>query len=1147
MAAIRLPFPSSRRSSQSTATRRTPNRRRQPGRTIPVLTIPPPSLTVVPAKDGVNQFFAGYEPPPAPIVELSDFAAPSATLPRLTANATAPAPFPFGELPSLVSSPAGARFAPQPTPVSLASPGDDADPSNPGGGSGFITNGGPGGDGPSAPGGESPGPTVVTITATDPNAAEEGPDPGEFTVSRQGDTSADLTVYYQVSGTARADADYEPLSGVMTIAAGATQAAITLTPFDDNWAEGDESVIVTLLPDYSYEVGVPDTGTVTIHDDATDTGPVVIIGASDPIAAEAGPDPGGFTVYRSGDLAQTLTVFYWATGSAKEGKDYESLPGQVTIAAGAADASIVVSPLDDNWAEGDETVIITLLPDYPYDLGDPDDGSLLIGDDPTDSGPVVTVVPTDPDAAETGPDPGAFTFYRTGDPSAELLVPYSVVGPATPGEDYLTLPGSVTFPGGGSSVTIEIIPIDDDYSEGSESIVVIIEDEPEYDLGDPSYGPVIIDPDPTDTIPVVSITATDPEASEEGPDPGEFTISRTADTSGPLTVYYMVSPASTATFDVDYTGLPSMNGNVVIQAGYEYVTLPITPIPDWEEEGYETVVVGLMPAPDGSYALGSPVSDTVYIEDHPLAPEALDDYYTLTQGQTLTVPPPGILENDSDPDGNTLTAQLDDLPDHGTLTNFDGAGGFEYAPDGGFVGPDTFSYRAWNGVLHSNVATVFLSVNAAGETTVQIINQTRKNDRVVSAKAEAYGIPGGTKELEVVVAPATETATLTIKRTSGTWGSAVFQSTGTSTMQVTGRQKIVIVGDEQSDLPRNMQIEAKIGDQVKATWEFTVFYVQIDAFLEGRARDLIPATAKNPAETPLIDVYNRRTRNIGLLDHQHIAEQFAYGGIYLRGKIFPYGMDPRDFNPDHSRTLSFNWDRRLSARLYKNGGLFQDLPEAAADDRSDDRRDDDEDLTADRDGTPNHLFIHVFDAPGLGADPRSVDGDVYRLRGNFVEHAQYAGVKVSQAVRWFWRSSHENPAGARRFSQKDDVEGDNFLGLGTTPLTPDLGASTLPSFTVTSIAPNMVRVGQGRIAVTITGTNLNADPVSRPVAYLTREVPGTTSLSGALISIALGTPSAETASGAVLIGSDADPGVYDLKFFIADKAQTVKNAFTIVP
>jgi hypothetical protein len=90
------------------------------------------------------------------------------------------------------------------------------------------------------------------------------------------------------------------------------------------------------------------------------------------------------------------------------------------------------------------------------------------------------------------------------------------------------------------------------------------------------------------------------------------------------------------------------------------------------------------------------------------APVAVDDSYSTDEGVTLDVAAPGVLENDSDVDSETLTAVLDAGPSHGTLTlNTDGS--FTYTPNPGFAGADSFTYTA-NDVGSSTLATVSITV-----------------------------------------------------------------------------------------------------------------------------------------------------------------------------------------------------------------------------------------------------------------------------------------------------------------------------------------------------------------------------------------------------------------------------------------------------
>ena len=108
--------------------------------------------------------------------------------------------------------------------------------------------------------------------------------------------------------------------------------------------------------------------------------PVVTVIATDASASEAGPDPGTFTVSRSGSTALALTVYYTLAGTAQNGVDYQTLPGSVTIPAGASSATVTVTPIDDNQIEGDETVVLTPSSSPGYTAGSPGSATIVIHD-----------------------------------------------------------------------------------------------------------------------------------------------------------------------------------------------------------------------------------------------------------------------------------------------------------------------------------------------------------------------------------------------------------------------------------------------------------------------------------------------------------------------------------------------------------------------------------------------------------------------------------------------------------------------------------------------------------------------------------------------------------------------------------------------
>jgi CSLREA domain-containing protein len=90
-------------------------------------------------------------------------------------------------------------------------------------------------------------------------------------------------------------------------------------------------------------------------------------------------------------------------------------------------------------------------------------------------------------------------------------------------------------------------------------------------------------------------------------------------------------------------------------------------------------------------------------------PVAAGNAYPTDANRTLRVPPPGLLNNDSDPDGDRLAASLVARPKHGALA-LRADGSFSYAPHRGYSGTDSFSYAATDGRGGRAAATVRISV-----------------------------------------------------------------------------------------------------------------------------------------------------------------------------------------------------------------------------------------------------------------------------------------------------------------------------------------------------------------------------------------------------------------------------------------------------
>jgi len=104
-------------------------------------------------------------------------------------------------------------------------------------------------------------------------------------------------------------------------------------------------------------------------------------------------------------------------------------------------------------------------------------------------------------------------------------------------------------------------------------------------------------------------------------------------------------------------------------------------------------------------------------------PLAINDAYSVPRNSVLNIGAPGVLANDADVEGNSLTASLVAAPANGTLS-LGITGAFRYTPNTNFIGTDSFTYRSSDGVIQSNTATVTLSVTAPQNSPPVAVNDT---------------------------------------------------------------------------------------------------------------------------------------------------------------------------------------------------------------------------------------------------------------------------------------------------------------------------------------------------------------------------------------------------------------------------------------
>jgi VCBS repeat-containing protein len=128
------------------------------------------------------------------------------------------------------------------------------------------------------------------------------------------------------------------------------------------------------------------------------------------------------------------------------------------------------------------------------------------------------------------------------------------------------------------------------------------------------------------------------------------------------------------------------------------------------------------------------------------APVATDDSYSTDEDTVLNVAAPGVLGNDSDVDGDTLTAVKVADPTHGTVA-LNANGSFAYTPNTDFNGSDSFTYKANDGTADSNVATVTITVNAVNDAPVAV-DDSYSTDEDTVLNVAAPGVLGNDSDVD---------------------------------------------------------------------------------------------------------------------------------------------------------------------------------------------------------------------------------------------------------------------------------------------------------------------------------------------------------------------------------------------------------------
>jgi hypothetical protein len=177
---------------------------------------------------------------------------------------------------------------------------------------------------------------------------------------------------------------------------------------------------------------------------------------------------------------------------------------------------------------------------------------------------------------------------------------------------------------------------------------------------------------------------------------------------------------------------------------------------------------------DGSFSMATEVIEILNVFE---APIGTNDQFSTSYIEKLNVITTGVLSNDVDPDGDSITAVLVSGPSSGQIV-FLSSGWFSYTPVPGFLGTVDIVYQAFDGLLFSEPITISINVlfpdNLPGESGGSSSSGTEDGGSTTSTSNDSNG-PVSIDGIEQTV-QATDQAPQEVMVVSGAVGETTFST-----------------------------------------------------------------------------------------------------------------------------------------------------------------------------------------------------------------------------------------------------------------------------------------------------------------------------------------------------------------------------------
>jgi hypothetical protein len=470
------------------------------------------------------------------------------------------------------------------------------------------------------------GSVIPTIAINDRTIPENDATGAVFTVSLSTTTGQVVTVAVATANdSATAGSDYEATSATLTFSPGTATQTFTVPILNDALDESPETFLVDLsMPANATLADAQGVG--TIQDD--DAPPTLAINDVTINEGNSGTTNATFTITLSAPSGQPVTVnFATDNGTAAAGQDYQAANGNVVFPPGSTSQSITIAVVGDTLDEADqENFVVNLSAPTNATLAD-DGGVGTIRDD--DAPPTLAINDVAVTEGNSGTTNATFTVTLSVPSGRPVTVNFATDnGTAVAEQDYQAARGTLTFPPGVTTQTLDVPVIGDTLDElDQESFVVNLSAPTNATLADAQGVGTIRDDDALPTLAINDVTV--PEGSG-GLTNATFTVTLSAPSNQPVTVDF-ATDNGTAVAGEDYQ---AASGTLTFPPGVTTQTLVVPIIGDTSDEAdQESFVVNLGAPTNATLADAQGVGT---IQDDDVLPTLAIDNVTVTEGNSET-------------------------------------------------------------------------------------------------------------------------------------------------------------------------------------------------------------------------------------------------------------------------------------------------------------------------------------------------------------------------------------------------------------------------------------------------------------------------------------------------------------------------------